>query len=176
MSGFCFQVPVHGRDTQTYTVASAPLEKQSKFPRYNMKSRGKRDTTWNIPRSITLSCYIAESRSNLGQCAPTMSGSVFMPRFKLLLLQMLAAEKCPVCFLHTSGNEGEHCPLTRFIFTYKRLYLYLMKQFPFEECVKHAETEFRFLIARILRNCSIQKTAKISESVFIRVWPMKTKT
>ena len=24
------------------------LEKQSKFPRYNMKSRGKRDTTWNI--------------------------------------------------------------------------------------------------------------------------------
>ena len=45
MSGFCFQVPVHGRDTQTYTVASALLEKQSKFPRYNMKSRGKRDTT-----------------------------------------------------------------------------------------------------------------------------------
>ena len=34
---------------------SALLEKQSKFPRYNMKCRGKRDTTWNIPRSITFS-------------------------------------------------------------------------------------------------------------------------
>ena len=29
------------------------LEKQSKFPRYNMKCRRKPDTTWNIPRSIT---------------------------------------------------------------------------------------------------------------------------
>ena len=34
---------------------SALLEKQSKFPRYNMKCRGKRDTTWNIPRNITFS-------------------------------------------------------------------------------------------------------------------------
>ena len=49
------------------------LEKQSKFPRYNMKSRGKRDTTHEIfpvvsrfPRYI--SCYIAESRLPLGQC------------------------------------------------------------------------------------------------------------
>ena len=31
------------------------LEKQSKFPRYNMKCRRKPDTTWNIPRSITFS-------------------------------------------------------------------------------------------------------------------------
>ena len=31
------------------------LEKQSKFPRYNMKCRGKHDTIWNIPRSITFS-------------------------------------------------------------------------------------------------------------------------
>ena len=31
------------------------LEEQSKFPRYNIKSRGKRDTTWNSPRSITFS-------------------------------------------------------------------------------------------------------------------------
>ena len=31
------------------------LEKQSKVPRYNMKCRGKPDTTWNIPRSITFS-------------------------------------------------------------------------------------------------------------------------
>ena len=31
------------------------LEKQSKFPRYNMKSSGKQDTTSNIPRSITFS-------------------------------------------------------------------------------------------------------------------------
>ena len=30
-------------------------EKQSKFPRYNMKCKGKHDTTWNIPRSITFS-------------------------------------------------------------------------------------------------------------------------
>ena len=30
-------------------------EKQSKFPQYNMKCRGKPDTTWNIPRSITFS-------------------------------------------------------------------------------------------------------------------------
>ena len=38
----------------SYTTLS---EKQSEFPRYNMKSRGKRDTmyTLNIPRSITLS-------------------------------------------------------------------------------------------------------------------------
>ena len=31
------------------------LEKQSKFPRWNMKCRGKLDTIWTIPRSITLS-------------------------------------------------------------------------------------------------------------------------
>ena len=31
------------------------LEKQSKFPRYNMKCRGKPVPTWNIPRSITFS-------------------------------------------------------------------------------------------------------------------------
>ena len=31
------------------------LEKQSKFPRYNMKRRGKRDATWNIPQSIRFS-------------------------------------------------------------------------------------------------------------------------
>ena len=31
------------------------LEKQSKFPQYNMKWRGKPDTTWNILRSITFS-------------------------------------------------------------------------------------------------------------------------
>ena len=54
----------------SYTTLS---EKQSKFPRYNMKSRGKRDTTHEIfpvvsrfPRYI--SCYIAESRLPLGQC------------------------------------------------------------------------------------------------------------
>ena len=34
---------------------TALLEKQPKFPRYNMKCRGKPDTTWNIPRSITFS-------------------------------------------------------------------------------------------------------------------------
>ena len=35
------------------------LEKQSKFLRYNMKCRGKHDTTWNIPRSFPhyISCY-----------------------------------------------------------------------------------------------------------------------
>ena len=48
------------------------LEKQSKFPRYNMKFRGKHDNTWNIQRIITfsryISCYIAESRFPLGQC------------------------------------------------------------------------------------------------------------
>ena len=54
-------------------VPYTPLEKQSEFLRYNMKSRGKRDTTWNIPRSIIafscyISCYIAESRLHLGQC------------------------------------------------------------------------------------------------------------
>ena len=49
------------------------LEKQSKFLRYNMKCRGKRDTTLKIPRSIrfsrNISCYIAESRLPLGQCS-----------------------------------------------------------------------------------------------------------
>ena len=35
--------------------STALLEKQSKFPRYKMKCRGKPDTTWNIPRSITFS-------------------------------------------------------------------------------------------------------------------------
>ena len=35
------------------------LEKQSKFPRYNMKCRGKHDTIWNIPRSITFPHYIS---------------------------------------------------------------------------------------------------------------------
>ena len=31
------------------------LEKQSKFPRYNMKCRGKPYTAWNLPHSITFS-------------------------------------------------------------------------------------------------------------------------
>ena len=49
------------------------LEKQSKYPWYNMKWRGIPDTTWTIPRTITFSplhilCYIAESRLPLGQC------------------------------------------------------------------------------------------------------------
>ena len=34
------------------------LEKQSKFPRYNMKCRGRHDTTWNIPHSITFSLLL----------------------------------------------------------------------------------------------------------------------
>ena len=45
---------------------------KSKFPRYSMKCRGKHDTAWNIPRTITflryISCYIAENRFHLGQC------------------------------------------------------------------------------------------------------------
>ena len=46
----------------------------SKYPRYNMKCRGKRDTgtTWIIPRSISFSRYllfhIAWNRLPLGQC------------------------------------------------------------------------------------------------------------
>ena len=48
------------------------LENQSKFPRYNMKCRGKHNTTRNFVRSISfsryISCYIAESRLPLGQC------------------------------------------------------------------------------------------------------------
>ena len=36
-------------------LSTALLEKQSKFPRYNMKYRGKRDTSWTILRSITFS-------------------------------------------------------------------------------------------------------------------------
>ena len=31
------------------------VKSKSKFPRYNMKWKGKPDTTWNIPRSITFS-------------------------------------------------------------------------------------------------------------------------
>ena len=51
------------------------LEKQSKFPWYNIKCRGKQDTTWNILCSITFSPLhfmlycIAESRIHLGQCS-----------------------------------------------------------------------------------------------------------
>ena len=37
------------------TLRHTLLEKQSKFPRYNMKCRGNPDTTWNIPRSIRFS-------------------------------------------------------------------------------------------------------------------------
>ena len=36
-------------------ILATLLEKQSKFPRYKMKCTGKRDTTWTIPRSITIS-------------------------------------------------------------------------------------------------------------------------
>ena len=36
-------------------ISATMLEKQSKFPRQNMKCRGKRDTTGTIPRSITFS-------------------------------------------------------------------------------------------------------------------------
>ena len=43
------------RLTQTFWNPPTPtlLEKQSKFPRYNMKCRGKPNTTWTIPHSIT---------------------------------------------------------------------------------------------------------------------------
>ena len=48
-------------------------KKKSIFPRYNMKCRGKRGTTWNIPRIVSrfpryISCSIAENRLPLGQC------------------------------------------------------------------------------------------------------------
>ena len=43
-----------------------------KCPRYNTKYRGKRKTTWNIPRSFPfpccISCYISENRLIFGQC------------------------------------------------------------------------------------------------------------
>ena len=41
--------------TVSESISSTLLEKQLKFPRYNMKCRGKPDTTWTIPRSITFS-------------------------------------------------------------------------------------------------------------------------
>ena len=45
-----------------------------------MKCRVNRDTPRNIPRSITffryISCYIAESRLPLGQCAVEADGTV----------------------------------------------------------------------------------------------------
>ena len=53
-----------------------PPKKLIKFPWYNIKYRGKQDTTWNIPRSFTFFLlhfmlqYIAEKRftSGLGRC------------------------------------------------------------------------------------------------------------
>ena len=52
------------------------LENQSKYPRYNVKCRGKQYTTWNIVRIVSrfpryISCYIAESGLPLGQCIHT---------------------------------------------------------------------------------------------------------
>ena len=38
-----------------YEFTGTLSKKLSIFPRYNIKCRGKRDTTWNIPRSITFS-------------------------------------------------------------------------------------------------------------------------
>ena len=58
---------------------AALLEKQSKFPRYKMKCRGKPDTTWNIPRYI--SCYITESRLPLRQCGKVAKISVCAKSF-----------------------------------------------------------------------------------------------
>ena len=46
-------------NTSHYSLA----KKESKFPRNNLKCRGKRDTTWNIPRCI-ISCSIAENRKS----------------------------------------------------------------------------------------------------------------
>ena len=47
-----------------------------------MKCSVKHYSTWNIPRSITFSCYIAENRFPLGQCLnsilPKKSGSVLV--------------------------------------------------------------------------------------------------
>ena len=40
---------------QLWPIIHTLLEKQPKFPWYNMKCRGKHDTTWNIPRNITFS-------------------------------------------------------------------------------------------------------------------------
>ena len=63
------------KDQGTQLTVITLLEKQSKFPRKNMKCRGKPDTTWTIelfrvvsrcPRYI--SCYIAEIRLPLVQC------------------------------------------------------------------------------------------------------------
>ena len=49
----CDTVPL--MDCLAIMIYCTLLEKQSKFPRYNMKCRGKHDSTLNIPRSITFS-------------------------------------------------------------------------------------------------------------------------
>ena len=69
-----------------YTAVWSPLgtpwthhtlsEKQSKFPRYNMKWSGKHYTTREIFRVVSrflryISCYIAENRFPFGQCCST---------------------------------------------------------------------------------------------------------
>ena len=63
-----------------YRSPSITLSKRkSKFPRYDMKCRGKRDNLRNIPRSISfpllyVSCYISENLYTvpLGQCTSTV--------------------------------------------------------------------------------------------------------
>ena len=55
VGGWGGAVDFHRSEIGLWEYSCTLLEKQSKQPRFNMKCRGKPDTTWNIPRSITFS-------------------------------------------------------------------------------------------------------------------------
>ena len=84
---------------------------QSKFPGYNMKYRGKRETTWNIPRSISFSpphfmlYSIAENRLPSGQCMRIRNIGLHLDVSTLITLSFFYSEplhpilcfKVPIC-------------------------------------------------------------------------------
>ena len=72
----------------TYGYATSLSKKKTKFPRWNTKLRGKRDTTQNIPRNISFSplyilCYIWENR--LGHCTKCRQVYVSWPESLIAL-------------------------------------------------------------------------------------------
>ena len=78
------------KDQGTQLTVITLLEKQSKFLRKNMKCRGKPDTTWTIPRSITLSPL----HFMLFRGKSITFGTVYSPQGINLLLEMIHCLHC----------------------------------------------------------------------------------
>ena len=100
----CQTAACNGSGFESCISHTAPplLEKYSKFPRYNIKSRGKRDTTWNIPRSITLELYFF---LNFVIYVTSKGLSISIPYFQLIVGSLLWSLFAP----HKPEENTEIC-------------------------------------------------------------------